>query len=208
MAPRRRRKHCVSPCFIAVVNNFLRSGKLLGQVNHTLLCMIPKKAILVSIEDYRPIALCNVLYRIISKLLANKLKPLLPKLIDFNKSAFINRKRITDSILLAHKLCHNLHTNQGQAHMCLKLDLSKAFDSLNRRFLCNALCLFGFNEKWVEWTQECMNASFSLLINGECLTTLRSANGVRQGDPIAPYHLSLPCKCSPCSYVGLKIGRI
>ena len=137
MAPGRRRKHCVSSCFIAVVNNFLRSGKLLGQVNHTLLCMIPKKAILVSIEDYRPIALCNVLYQIISKLLANKLKPLLPKLIDFNKSAFINRKRITDSILLAHKLCHNLHTNQGQAHMCLKLDLSKAFDSLNRRFLCN-----------------------------------------------------------------------
>ena len=72
---------------LAAVNNFLRYGKLLAQANHTLLCLIPKKTIPATLDDYRPIALCNVLYRIISKLLANRLKPLLPKLIDYNQSA-------------------------------------------------------------------------------------------------------------------------
>ena len=92
----------------AVVNNFLRSGKLLAQVNHTLLYLIPKKTIPATFDDYRPITLCNVIYRIISKLLANRLKPLLSKLIDYNQSAFINGRRITDSIHLTHELYHNL----------------------------------------------------------------------------------------------------
>ena len=79
---------------------------MLVEVNHTLLCLIPKKAIPATVDDYRPIALCNVLYRILSKTLANRFKPLLPKLIDFNQSAFINGRRISDSILLAQELCH------------------------------------------------------------------------------------------------------
>ena len=68
---------------LAAVNNFLRSAKLLAQANHTILCMIPKKTIPATLEDYRPIASCNVLYCINSKVLANRLKPLLPKLINF-----------------------------------------------------------------------------------------------------------------------------
>ena len=92
----------------AAVNNILRSGKLLAQVNHTLLYLIPKKTIPATFDDYHPITFCNVIYRIISKLLANKLKPLLSKLIDNNQSAFINGRRITNSIHLAHELCHNL----------------------------------------------------------------------------------------------------
>ena len=131
------------------VNNFLRSGKMLAEVNHTLLCLIPKKAIPATVDDYRPIALCNVLSKILSKTLANRLKPLLPKLIDFNQSAFINGGRISNSILLAQELCHKLHMSQGHARMCLKLDLRKAFDSHNRQFLCNTLRCLGFHDTWV-----------------------------------------------------------
>ena len=71
--------------------------------------------------------------------------------------------------------------------MCLKLDLRKAFDSLNRTFLCNTLHQFGFHEKWVERTRECMNTSYSLLINWECTEPFHSSNGVRQGHPLSPY---------------------
>lgn len=157
----------ISIDLLAAVNNFLRSSKMLAQVNHTLLYLVPKKPIPATVDDYRSIALCNVLYRIIFKVLAYRLKPLLPKLIDFNKNAFIQGQKITDSILLAHELCHNLHSGQGQARMCLKLDLRKAFDSPNRQFLYNALSCFGFHDKWVGWIQECMNPTFSLLLNGE-----------------------------------------
>ena len=70
--------------------------------------------------------------------------------------------------------------------MCIKIDLRKAFDSLNRDFICNALQCLGFERKWVSWMQECMNHTFSILINGVRTPTCASSNGVRQGDPISP----------------------
>ena len=123
------------------INNVLRSQRLLLQVNHTSICLIPKMTVLVTIEDFRPIALCTVLYRILSKLLANRLKSMLPKLVDINQSAFIHGWRIADSILLAHELCHNLHSSQGRACMCIKLDLQNTLDQI---FICNSLKHMGF----------------------------------------------------------------
>ena len=129
------------------VVNILQVSKELAQVNHTLLCLIPKKAIPACVDDYRPIVLCNVMYRIFSKLLANRLKPLLLRLTDLNYTAFISGRRIIDSILLAHELCHNLHSKLGCGRMCIKLDMSKAFDSLNRDFIYKALLCFNFDSK-------------------------------------------------------------
>ena len=91
----------------------------------------------------------------------------MPKLIDNNQTAFIKGRRITDSILLAHELCHNLHLGQGKARMCIKLDISKAFDSLDCNFICETSRYMGFDNKWVGWLSECLNATFSLRINGE-----------------------------------------
>ena len=122
--------------------------------------MVPKKKIPASADDFWPIALCTIFYRILSKMLSNRLKPLLPKLIDNNQSAFLNGRRITDSILLAHELCHNLHSGRGKARMCIKLDLSKAYDSLNRMFICDVARLLGFDGKWIGWLRTCMNPTF------------------------------------------------
>lgn len=71
--------------------------------------------------------------------------------------------------------------------MCIKIDLSKAFDSLNRQFLYDAMSGLGFDNRWVEWIKECMNSTFSLLINGELTNAFSSTSGVRQGDRISPY---------------------
>ena len=159
--------HIIVKDLLGGVNNFLKSGSLLRQVNHILLCLIPEKVITALAEDYRPIVLCNVVYRILSKLLANRLKPLMPKLIDMNQSAFIPGCRITDSILLAHEICHNLHSGQGRARMCIRLDLSKAYDSISRQFICDVLLSLGFDSKWIRWLKACMNPSFALQINEE-----------------------------------------
>ena len=175
----------------------LRSGRLLPQVNHTVLYLVPQKVVPESVDDYRPIALCNVLYRILAKLLSNRLKPLLPKIVDPNQCAFIQGRRITDSILLAHELYHNLHSGQGRARMCIKLDLRKAFDSLSRTFLCDVLRSMGF--EWTNWIEMCLHATISLNINGEPNTSFSSSNGVRQGAPYPCTFSSWQCKLSqPC----------
>ena len=179
--------HLISKDLLEAVNNVLQSNHLLAQVNHTILCLVPKKIVPVTVEDYRPIALCNVIYRIISKLLSTRLKPLLPGIIGPNQSAFIKGRRITDSILLAHELCHSLHSNVGRAHMCIKIDLSQAFDSLNRTFLCEALQRLAFKNKWIDWVSMCLNSTFSLRINGELTSPSSTSIGVRQGDPLSPY---------------------
>ena len=81
--------HLISKDLLEAVNNVLHSNHLLAQVNHTILSMVPKKVVPAMVDDYRPIALCNVLYRIISKLLSSRLKPLLPRIIGPNQSAYI-----------------------------------------------------------------------------------------------------------------------
>ena len=111
----------------------------------------------------------------------------MPKLIDHNQTAFIKGRRISDSILLAHELCHNLHSGQGRAHMCIKLDISKAFDSLDRSFIYETSRCMGFENKWIGWLSECLNSSFSLRINGEYTLPFSSSNGVCQGDPLSSY---------------------
>ena len=77
---------------------------------------------------------------------------------------------------------------QGKAQMCVKLDLSKAFDSLNRHFIGDVLLNLGFDSEWINWMHECWwNPSFELLINGERSQHFSSTSGIRQGDPLSPY---------------------
>ena len=177
----------ISTNLLEAINNVLRSGKLLNQVNHTILCLVPKIEVPATVNDFHPIALCNVFYKILSKILSNRIRPLMPKLIDHNQNAFIKGRKISDSILLAHELCHNLYSGQGRARMCIKLDLSKAFDSLDRSFICETSRCMGFDNKWIGWLSKCLNSSFSLRINGEYTPPFSSSNGVRQGDPLSPY---------------------
>ena len=71
--------------------------------------------------------------------------------------------------------------------MCIKLDISKAFDSLDRNFICETSRRIGFENKWVGWLSECLNATFSLRINGELTLPFSSSNGVRQCDTLSPF---------------------
>lgn len=82
------------------------------------------------ISEFRPISLCNVIYKFISKVLANHLKPLLPSIVSENQSAFQAGKVITDNILMAFKTLHYMknHQTSNTGFMALKLDMSKAYD--------------------------------------------------------------------------------
>ena len=106
-------------------------------LNHTFIALIPKVKSPESISEFRPIALCNILYKLVSKVLANRLKRILPQIIFESQSAFQSDKAISDNILVAFETLHHMKTKKyGKlGHLALKLDMSKAYDRLEWIFL-------------------------------------------------------------------------
>lgn len=117
---------------------------LLPSLNSTFTALIPKVARPSTPEKFRPIALCDVIYQIISKVIANRLKPLLPLLISPKQSEYVEGHQILDGIILTHETIHSLKTNK-QAGMLLKIDLSKAFDKLSWSYINQMLTTFGIS---------------------------------------------------------------
>jgi len=103
---------------------------MLPSMNATFITLIPKEAQSRTPDKFRPIALCNVIYKIVSKVIASRLKPLLPLLISPEKSGYVEGWKITDGIILMHEIIHSLKQHK-KACMLLKIYLSKAFDSLS-----------------------------------------------------------------------------
>ena len=108
-----------------------RSTKiLLPAFNATFITLIPKCEGVDSLDKFRPISLCNVIYKITTKVIANRLKPLLPGLISPEQSGFVEGRQITDGIILVHELLHSIRS-QKMPGMMIKLDMAKAYDKLN-----------------------------------------------------------------------------
>ena len=116
----------VTESVLAVLN----SGMVPSQLNHTFLTLIPKIHSPRKVTDFRPISLSNVLYKFVAKVLANRLKTLLPNIIFEHQSAFIPGRLITDNILITHETLHHLKSKRAgrMGYMALKLDMRKAYD--------------------------------------------------------------------------------
>eukprot|EP00253_Pinus_taeda_P003053 PITA_03053 len=159
---------------------------LLPSLNSTFIALIPKEEDSITHDKYKPIALCNVIYKVISKVIANRLKPLLPLLISLEQSGYVEGRQILDGIILTHEIIHSLKTTK-QAGMLLKLDLSKAFDKLSWTYIQHMLSAFGFCSMWVRWIMSLITSpQFSILINGIPSRPFKSSRGIRQGDPLSP----------------------
>ena len=112
--------------------SFLNTATIPESLNHTFLTLIPKIKNPMSMSNYRPISLCNVLYKIFSKVLANRLKRILPSIITEHQSVFTKNRLISDNILVAFETLHNMNTHKSSKHgyMALKLDMNKAYESV------------------------------------------------------------------------------
>ena len=113
------------------VLDFFNTGRLLREVSSTIIALVPKTQIPASQKDYRPISCCNVVYKIITKIIANRLKKVLPSLINNEQSTFISGRRIADNILLAHEVVHSYDSRNFPPRCMLKVDLMKAIDMVN-----------------------------------------------------------------------------
>jgi len=131
--------------------DWLDTGSFPPDLNMTNIALIPKGNSQVSMKDWRPIALCNVLYKLVSKVLANRLKLILHKCISDNQSAFVPNRSILDNTMVVVEILHFMKTKTkgNDKFVALKLDLSKTYDKMDWDYLREVMMKMGFNQKWI-----------------------------------------------------------
>lgn len=124
----------------------------------------------------------------VPKILANQLVPRLDAIISPNQTAFVPTRSIAENILLAQEVIKGYHKNEGQARCTIKVDLMKAYDSINWEFVLHSLGCFGIPEKFIGWVRECITSPrFSVALNGILVGYFEGKKGLRQGDPLSTY---------------------
>jgi hypothetical protein len=177
----------IKPDLIRMIKGFLQKAKLGGSTNSTFLALIPKETNPASFDRFRPISLCNASYKIIAKLLANRIKPLLGKLISESQGGFVKGRHILDNVIQVQEAMHssNLRKEKG---MLIKLDMANAFDRVKLSFLYQVLLSFGFEQEFVNLIQACTHSPWiAPLVNGRPAEFFKSSRGLRQGCPLSPF---------------------
>lgn len=173
---------------LAAVREFFSGVPIPRSVSSALMVLIPKKDSPTTFNYFRPLCLCHFLNKIFTRILCDRLKSLLPKLIEEEQSAFLQGRDIVDNVLLAQEMVQHLDKRVRGHNIMFKLDMMKAFDRVSWDFLQRCLLKFGFHPLFVQLIMNNLSASwFSILINGSQSGFFKSSRGVKQGDPLSPY---------------------
>ncbi|KAK8929024.1 hypothetical protein KSP39_PZI017553 [Platanthera zijinensis] len=200
---------------VDVVKDFFANDCMETSWKDTLVMLIPKSEQPCLPEHYRPISLCSSIYKMVAKIIANRMKPLIRNFISEEQAAFVPGRLLSNHCTLAHEIMHRLHTTESKdGFMAIKLDMEKAFDRIQWSFVRRALQAFNFPIGWINLILECIsNPRYGLLINGVRASWINATCGLRQGCPLSPYlfiicseFLSLLIKINHHPVLGIKLS--
>ncbi|GKA71923.1 RNA-directed DNA polymerase, eukaryota [Tanacetum coccineum] len=197
------------------VKYFFTYGNIPKGCNSSFIALIPKIPDANMVKDFRPISLIGSLYKIIAKILANRLVGVLGDIVNEVQSAFIAERQILDGPFILNEILQWSKTKKKQS-LIFKVDFEKAYDSVRWDFLDDILKKFGFGEKWCKWIQSCLRSSRgSILINGSPTEEFQFYKGLKQGDPLSPFlfilimeslHLSFQRVVDNGMFNGIKLS--
>jgi hypothetical protein len=167
------------------------SNKLGGSTNLAFLALIPKEKGALSFNRFRPISLYNTSYKLLTRIIANRMKAILPLIIPENQGGFIKGRHIADKIILVQEALHSSIQRKDKG-MIINLDLANAFDRFNHRFLFAVMRKFGFDKTFVNWIKACIGSPWiSPMVNGRVTKIFQASRGLRQGCPLLPLLYSI-----------------
>ena len=151
---------------MGLFRDFHEHGRFVRSLNSTFLVLIPKRGGVEELKDFRPISLTRSIYKLIAKVLANRLKKVMNKLVNSVQNAFVEGRQILNASLIANEVIDSM-LKKKEKGVLYKLDIEKAYDKINWNFLTVVLGKMGFKEKWMGWIQWCISiTSFSIMLNG------------------------------------------
>ena len=169
------------------VLNFFDTGYLPEEINMTWVVLIPKIDSAEEFKDFRLISMVGCLYKVIAKILARRLKRVMPDLIGEAQSVFVQNRQSLDGVLIANEVISWIKKRKKQVAL-LKLDFHKAYDMVKWSFVDKVLASMGFGTRWCGWIRPCISSiSMSVLINGSPSAHFKLKRGFKQGDPISPF---------------------
>ncbi|XP_056688098.1 uncharacterized protein [Spinacia oleracea] len=184
--------HIIKEDVYRAVKELFLSNTMLPQFNTTSITLVPKVLNPTLVKYFRPIACCNVVYKLVSKVLTTRMQTVISEVVNEAQSGFIPGRQIADNILLATELIKGYIRSHVSPRCMLKVDLKKAYDSIEWPFLKDLMLGLGFPECFVGWVMACITTvSYSILINGSPTLPFRARKGLRQGDPMSPFLFAL-----------------